>query len=218
MSKRRIHRELQSFITHCQRGCNAEQVDDDPLHWQAVILGPDGSDYEGGIFYLNVRFPCDYPVRPPQVHFLTPILHPNVSFEYGKRCLRHIYAKNWSPACTIAKLLIEIRGMLSHPNPHDPLDVSLSNLYLTDRKEYEAQVRKHTKDHAILKKQSYSLISSPKEPQLQLVELTVLCRMSIRNRLREKNPRIAHIDHYIKQLPLPKRITNFLHSDKNKVE
>ena len=47
----------------------AQPVDGNIFVWEAVIIGPNGTPYEGGAFFLKIEFPKDYPVRPPKVNF-----------------------------------------------------------------------------------------------------------------------------------------------------
>ena len=64
-------------------------------------MGPEDSAYTGGVFFLNIHFPTDYPFKPPKVTFVTRIYHPNINAN-GGICL-DILKDQWSPALTISK-------------------------------------------------------------------------------------------------------------------
>ena len=69
---------------------------------QATIMGPGDSPYSGGVFFVNIHFPPDYPFKPPKVQFQTKVYHPNVNSQ-GSICL-DILKEQWSPALTISKV------------------------------------------------------------------------------------------------------------------
>ena len=78
MALKRINKEFKDFYHIDQQ--NAIELDpEDPYHWTATIQGPRDSPYEGGLFKVDVKFPRDYPFKPPKMHFITPIYHPNVN-------------------------------------------------------------------------------------------------------------------------------------------
>lgn len=66
----------------------------------AICLQVD-SPYQGGVFFLTIHFPTDYPFKPPKVAFTTRIYHPNINSN-GSICL-DILRSQWSPALTISK-------------------------------------------------------------------------------------------------------------------
>jgi ubiquitin-protein ligase len=71
------------------------------------------SPYAGGVFFLKIKFPTDYPFKPPKVNFETKIYHPNINGD-GAICL-DILRDQWSPALTISKgTLLSLSYFFSH--------------------------------------------------------------------------------------------------------
>ena len=59
----------------------------DLLIWEAVIFGPDDTEWEGGVFNLKIEFTEEYPTKPPKVAFVHPkMFHPNI-YNDGRICL-----------------------------------------------------------------------------------------------------------------------------------
>jgi hypothetical protein len=54
-----------------QQGCSASPLDEgaDLFTWNATILGPCDTPFDGGIFSLKLSFTESYPSRPPRVRF-----------------------------------------------------------------------------------------------------------------------------------------------------
>ena len=98
---------------------------------QATIMGPPDSPYQGGVFFLTIHFPTDYPFKPPKVAFTTRIYHPNINSN-GSICL-DILRSQWSPALTISKVLLSVCSLLCDPNPDDPLVPEIARIFKTDK-------------------------------------------------------------------------------------
>ena len=110
-------------------------------------MGPDGSPYQGGVFFLAIHFPSDYPFKPPKLQFTTRIFHPNINAN-GSICL-DILKETWSPALTISKVLLSISSLLTDPNPDDPLVPEIATMYLKDKPKYEQQAKEWTRKYAM---------------------------------------------------------------------
>mmetsp|Transcript_37125 Transcript_37125/g.58443 ORF Transcript_37125/g.58443 Transcript_37125/m.58443 type:complete len:498 (-) Transcript_37125:90-1583(-) len=142
----RLLKELKDLERDPPADCSAGVSESDPFHWNASILGPEGTPYEGGVFMLYFQFPPDYPFKPPKVRFSTKIFHMNVNSN-GAICL-DILKENWSPALTVAKVLLSIRSLMSDPNPDDPLDSFKAQLYLQENERYHREAKEWTKKYA----------------------------------------------------------------------
>ena len=146
---KRLVKELNDFNQNPPEFCAAGPISDNDIQkWQLAFLGPPDTPYENGVFFLSVKFPNDYPLSPPDVQFITPILHCNIN-DSGYICLDIIKSGEWSPALTISSVLISIISLLNDPNPDSPLRGDLAQLYKNDVKQHDEDVRKHVKTHAM---------------------------------------------------------------------
>ena len=147
-SVKRLQKELKDMEKEPPTNCSAGPIDEkDQYNWQATIQGPEDSPFEGGVFFLNIHFPTDYPFKPPKVTFTTRVYHPNVS-NNGAICL-DILKDKWSPALTIAKVLLSISSLLTDPNPDDPLVPEIAHIYKTDKPKYEATAKEWNRKYAM---------------------------------------------------------------------
>lgn len=147
MALRRIQKELQDLSSDPPANCSAGPVGEDLFNWQATIIGPEGSPYAGGVFFMNIKFPSDYPFKPPKVSFSTRIYHCNVNSN-GAICL-DILKDQWSPALTINKVLLSISSLLTDPNPHDPLVPEIAKLYVSERAKHDKTAQEWVRKYAV---------------------------------------------------------------------
>ena len=79
------------------------------------MIGPDNTPYAGGIFFLDIKFPKNYPSSAPLIRFNTKIYHPLVwqSGTICDCCYIQTNEDNWNPELTIRKLMINILNGLN---------------------------------------------------------------------------------------------------------
>lgn len=89
----------------------------------ALLIGDEGTPYEGGFYFFNITIPDKYPVQPPKVMFLSTAtgvrIHPNLYTE-GKVCLSIINTwegDGWAPSYKIRTMLMAIKTYVFVPFP-----------------------------------------------------------------------------------------------------
>ena len=81
----------------------------DMTKWEAIIIGPDDTDWQGGIFKMTVTFDNDYPQSPPKCQFITKMFHPNIYENTGAICLDILQKNKWSPSYSCVEALLSIQ-------------------------------------------------------------------------------------------------------------
>src|SRR3989338_2185338 len=103
----RINKETKRLMEDRMPGITATPREEDIRYFDVIMIGPDQSPFENGIFKLELYLPDTYPMEPPLVRFLTKIYHPNID-RFGRICL-DILKEKWSPALTIRTVLLSIQ-------------------------------------------------------------------------------------------------------------
>jgi len=88
----------------------------DILEWHYVITGPPGTPYEGGLFWGKLKFPSEYPFKPPSIYMITP----NGRFKPNTRlCLSmsDFHPGTWNPAWSVASILTGLLSFMLEETP-----------------------------------------------------------------------------------------------------
>lgn len=135
----RVGKEFKAYRRDVPDGIACAMNENDQNHWTAFIQGPEDSEYESGIFKLDIVFPDNYPSYPPKIKFITDVFHPNI-YANGEICL-DILQGNWSSSYSIVSVLMSIRSLLTDPNVKSPANAKAANYYSNDRTAFYNEVR-----------------------------------------------------------------------------
>jgi len=141
-----IMRELRAFHEKPHSAITVYPREDNIAIWRCIMDGPVHTCYEGGTFLLYILFPAEFPMKPPEVRFDTPIYHCNVNRD-GRIC-HSILGRGWTSDTSIVQLLSCIYGLLMYPEVENPLDTSISEEFFTSRSAYENKVLQWVRDFA----------------------------------------------------------------------
>ena len=143
----RLNKDILDINTYGhENGISIIQLDYNKLI--ALIDGPVGTPYENKKFHFSVEL-HDYPMIPPIIKAIDRIYHPNiistenlpeVERSFGTICI-NILKNDWSPVNRLRLVFLTIQELLANPNPKDPLEVEIAELYINNREEFNINAR-----------------------------------------------------------------------------
>lgn len=92
---------------------------DDNIEFLSIFIklsGPEGTDYKGCEYYLEIYNLSDYPLTNPKVQFLNQCVHPNVDPDNGKMCISILELTKWRPFFTLCDVVYGVNEVLKNPN------------------------------------------------------------------------------------------------------
>ena len=141
---RRLIRDLKNFEDNTPEGISATPISENLMEWEAVILGPDDTIWEGGIFKLKMVFSEEYPIKAPDVKFTNKMFHPNI-YADGSIWI-DILQHHWSPIYDVSGILTSLQVLLNDPNPYSPANNVAAKLFTENTKEYNRRVKECVED------------------------------------------------------------------------
>jgi len=100
---------------------------------------------------------------------MTPVYHPNID-EQGRVCLDSLTLPPkgmWSPLLTLEALLLSVQQLLAHPNGSDGLSKEVTDVYNSNRAEWERRAREMTAQHSAVGTRAETRDGQKTEPEAQ---------------------------------------------------
>ena len=117
---------------------------------KVLMIGPENTPYEKGFFFFDLKFPHDYPFKPPLVKLCTldgenrVRFNPNL-YVCGKVCLSIINTwsgPSWTSCQTLSSVLLSIQSLLNEmPLRNEP---GFENEHKSKCKIYNRIIQYHT--------------------------------------------------------------------------
>ncbi|XP_065189652.1 ubiquitin-conjugating enzyme E2 D1-like [Sycon ciliatum] len=102
LGKKHVRNEYERLERNPPDGCYVQAIDENSLHWQATVVGPPSSVYEGGVFHITLKYKDEDPFVWPEVTFITKIYHPLIVNENGKICERCLSTMPGADICIVS--------------------------------------------------------------------------------------------------------------------
>ncbi|PIA17670.1 ubiquitin-conjugating enzyme E2 J2 [Coemansia reversa NRRL 1564] len=106
---KRLNKEYLAMQSNPTPFITAKPLDTNILEWHYVLRGPPETPYEGGEYHGRIRFPSDYPYKPPSLQMITPSgrfqTNTNICMS-----MSNFHPDTWNPAWSVSTIL---NGMLS---------------------------------------------------------------------------------------------------------
>ena len=123
------------------------------FRWNLSLIGPTDTPYAGGMFFLTVDFPDEYPRKRPEVRFTNKIYHLNVSNSNGHICISTLndWEKNLArniPPPPMVDVISSIFALFYDQNPKSPYSGEMAREYESNRPLFDKKAREWTKKYA----------------------------------------------------------------------
>ncbi|KAK9282321.1 hypothetical protein L1049_005235 [Liquidambar formosana] len=119
---KRLQKEYRALCKEPVSHVVARPSPNDILEWHYVLEGSEGTPFAGGYYHGKIKFPPEYPYKPPGISMTTP----NGRFMTQKKiCLSmsDFHPESWNPMWSVSSILT---GLLSFMMDNSPTTGSVS--------------------------------------------------------------------------------------------
>ncbi|CAF1053242.1 unnamed protein product [Rotaria sordida] len=113
-----------------------------------IILGrilPNSDIFNQAAFQIEIKLTSEYPFKPPEVRFITPIYHPSVDKD-GKICVDIINGDGKYKATTpLTSIIKDIVDLIDNPQIDHSVNADIGAEYVSNRAEFNRKALESVK-------------------------------------------------------------------------
>ncbi|XP_004241904.1 ubiquitin-conjugating enzyme E2 34 isoform X2 [Solanum lycopersicum] len=113
---KRLQKEYRALCKEPVSHVVARPSPNDILEWHYVLEGSEGTPFAGGLYYGKIKFPPEYPFKPPGISMVTP----NGRFMTHKKiCLSmsDFHPESWNPMWSVSSILTGLLSFMMDTSP-----------------------------------------------------------------------------------------------------
>ncbi|XP_060218032.1 ubiquitin-conjugating enzyme E2 34-like [Lycium barbarum] len=113
---KRLQKEYRALCKEPVSHVLARPSPNDILEWHYVLEGSEGTPFAGGFYYGKIKFPPEYPFKPPGISMVTP----NGRFMTQKKiCLSmsDFHPESWNPMWSVSSILTGLLSFMMDSSP-----------------------------------------------------------------------------------------------------
>ncbi|XP_045789714.1 ubiquitin-conjugating enzyme E2 34-like [Trifolium pratense] len=113
---KRLQKEYRALCKEPVSHIVARPSPSDILEWHYVLEGSEGTPFAGGYYYGKIKFPPEYPYKPPGISMTTP----NGRFMTQKKiCLSmsDFHPETWNPMWSVSSILTGLLSFMMDTSP-----------------------------------------------------------------------------------------------------
>ncbi|RID51835.1 hypothetical protein BRARA_H02475 [Brassica rapa] len=113
---KRLQKEYRALCKEPVSHVVARPSPNDILEWHYVLEGSDGTPFAGGYYYGKIKFPPEYPYKPPGITMTTPS---GRFITQKKICLSmsDFHPESWNPMWSVSSILTGLLSFMMDTSP-----------------------------------------------------------------------------------------------------
>ncbi|XP_075523294.1 ubiquitin-conjugating enzyme E2 34-like isoform X1 [Primulina tabacum] len=136
---KRLQKEYRALCKEPVSNVVARPLPNDILEWHYLLEGSDGTPFAGGYYYGKIKFPPEYPFKPPGISMTTPngrfmtqkkiclsmsdcklimVNHVNAFYIlFHLRCHFPVHPESWNPMWSVSSILTGLLSFMMDTSP-----------------------------------------------------------------------------------------------------